>query len=153
MITADQLLLHAIGDYVLQSDWMAAQKTKRWAPTLAHVATYTLPFLLLTQAPIALLFIAGTHAVIDHWRLARFVCYAKNFLAPPETWVQERNTSAGGMVFYVPKREARWWHPWSACAGTGYHSDRPPWLSTWLMIIADNVMHVVLNGVALHWLT
>ncbi len=152
MISADQLVLHALGDYVLQSDWMASQKTKRWVPTLAHVGVYALPFLLLTQSPAALLFIAGTHAVIDHWRLARFVCYVKNYLAPPETWTQERNVAAGGMVFYVPKREARWWLPWSECKATGYHADRPVWLATWLMIITDNLMHVVLNGVAIRWL-
>jgi hypothetical protein len=47
MITADQLVCHAIGDYVLQSDWMANTKTKRSVACLAHVATYALPFLFL----------------------------------------------------------------------------------------------------------
>lgn len=130
MITADQLLLHAIGDYVLQSDWMAANKARRWLPAIAHVVTYVLPFLLLTRSVMALVFIAATHLVIDHWRLARHVCWLKNFLAPASAWF-----------------------PWSACATTGYPDGRPAWLVVWLMIIADNVMHVVLNGVALHWLS
>ncbi len=128
MITADQLLLHAVGDYILQSDWMATEKTKKSLAALAHVVTYVLPFLLLTTSPLALAFIAGTHFVIDRWRLARYLCWAKNL-----PW---------------PGRQ-----PWSECAGTGYPNDRPAWLSTWLMIIADNILHVVLNGIALRWLT
>ncbi len=47
MITADQLLCHAIGDYVIQSDWMANEKTKRSLAALAHVLTYAVPFLFL----------------------------------------------------------------------------------------------------------
>lgn len=126
MITADQLLLHVIGDYVVQSDWMATEKTKRHLAALAHVVTYALPFLLLTTQPTALAVIAGTHFVIDRWRLARFVCWAKNWLWPGR-------------------------RPWLECIGTGYPADRPPWLTTWLMIIVDNTMHVVINGAALRW--
>lgn len=130
MITADQLVLHAVGDYVLQSDWMAANKTRRWLPAVTHAITYALPFLLLTRSAAALAFIAGTHLAIDHWRLARFVCWAKNLPAP-----------------------RAWRKPWSECSTTGYPGDRTPWLATWLMIITDNVMHVVLNGVAIRWLS
>lgn len=127
MITGDQLLCHAVGDYVLQSDWMANEKTKRSVAAAAHVLTYALPFLLLRPSLAALAVIVGTHFVIDRWRLARFVCWAKNFLG------------AGNP-------------PWSECSATGYHRDRPPWMSVWLMIIADNVMHVAINGAALRWL-
>ena len=28
MFTADQLVAHAVGDYILQSHWMATEKTK-----------------------------------------------------------------------------------------------------------------------------
>jgi hypothetical protein len=34
MITADQLLAHLVGDYVLQSHWMATQKVKKSIPVL-----------------------------------------------------------------------------------------------------------------------
>jgi len=60
------LLAHLIGDYILQSDWMANEKTKRWWPAWAHALTYGLPFLLVTQSPLALAVIIVTHAVIDH---------------------------------------------------------------------------------------
>lgn len=127
-ITGDQLIAHAVGDYLLQSDWMAAEKTKRSLAAAAHVLTYVLPFLFLTRALGALAVIAGTHFVIDRWRLARYVCWLKNWLAPHR------------------------YAPWSECTATGYAPDKPAWLSVWLLIIADNVMHVVINAAALRWL-
>jgi Protein of unknown function (DUF3307) len=82
MITADQLTCHAIGDYILQSDWMATEKTKRSIAALVHVLTYALPFLFLRPSVLALFVIVSTHFVIDRWRLARFAVWAKNFLGP-----------------------------------------------------------------------
>lgn len=129
MITADQLVAHAIGDYILQSDWMATEKTKKSIAAAAHVVTYAIPFLALTRSIAALVFIVVTHFVIDRWRLARYVVWAKNWLAPKGSRTP----------------------PWSACTATGYPPDRPSWLAVWLLIIADNVMHVILNAVALRW--
>lgn len=129
-ITADQLLVHAVGDYLLQSDWMAVTKTSKWSAALTHVGVYGLPFLFLTQSIPALALIVLSHLVIDHWRLARHVGWAKNFLAPRSGW---------------PKS-------WEECKGTGYSPDKPPWMSVWLMIIVDQIMHVTLNGLALKYL-
>lgn len=131
MITADQIVIHAIGDYVIQSDWMANVKTKKHLPAIAHVATYAPPFLLLTQSWRALLFIAITHFIIDRWRLARYICWLKNYLAPRSAWTP----------------------PWSEVKDSfGYPKDRPPWLAGWLMIITDNVMHIICNGIAIYYL-
>jgi hypothetical protein len=128
LITADQLLAHAVGDYVIQSDWMANDKTGSSIAALAHALSYTLPFLFLTESPWALGFIAGTHFVIDRWRLARYVVWAKNLLSPK-----------------------RYHYPWSDCQATGYHKDRPAWLAVWLLIIPDNVLHVICNGFAIRF--
>jgi len=68
-----------------------------------------------------------THFVIDRWRLARFVVYAKNWIGGERA-------------------------PWSECSGTGYHNSLPPFMAVWLMIIADNVMHVTINALALRYL-
>lgn len=136
MITADQLVAHAVGDYVLQSDWMANQKTKRSVACAAHVATYALPFLFLRPSLAALAVIVGTHFVIDRWGLARFVCWARNVLfAPPLHEVSPPSTFS-----------------WANCRATGSPSERPPFLAVWLLIIADNVMHVLINGAALRYL-
>jgi len=129
MITADQIFAHAIGDYVIQSDWMANEKTKQSLAAGCHALSYAIPFLWLRPSIAAMVVIIGTHFVIDRWRLARFVVYTKNLVAPKE---------------YRFK--------WSDCAGTGYHKDRPAWLAVWLLIIADNVMHVGINALALRYL-
>lgn len=129
MFTADQIICHFVGDYILQSHWMATEKTKRSVAAAAHAVTYTLPFLFLTRSVAALVMICGTHFVIDRWRLARYVVWVKNFSAPPKF-----NQS------------------WAECSGTGYGPDVPPWLAVWLLIIADNVLHVLCNAAALRWL-
>lgn len=126
----EQLIAHGVGDYVLQSDWMAAEKTQRSLATLVHVALYTLCFVPLTQSPSALLAIGASHFVIDRWRLARHVGWLKNHLAPRSGWPP----------------------PWAECSATGYAPDKPPWMAVWLMIIVDQVMHVACNAAALRWL-
>jgi hypothetical protein len=126
-VTADQLVCHAIGDYLLQSDWMANEKTKRSAACVAHVLTYGIPFVILGTSWVALTAIVVSHFVIDRWRLARFVCWAKNFIG-----------------YGNP--------PWRECSATGYPPGRPSFLSVWLLIIADNVLHVLCNAAALRWL-
>ena len=129
MITANQLVAHLVGDYLLQSDWMANEKTRRSTAAAVHALSYGLPFLFLRPSPLALAVIIVTHFVIDRWRLARFVVFAKNFFAP-------RNS----------------WPTWADCNATGYSASRPPWLAVWLLIIADNVLHVLLNALALRFL-
>jgi Protein of unknown function (DUF3307) len=123
------LLAHLAGDYLLQSDWMATEKTRRWWPAIAHALTYGLPYILVTHSLPALVVIVGTHAVIDRYRLARHVVWAKNLLGPART----RRT-------------------WADCVATGYPPDRPVWLTTWLLIIADNTLHLAINAGSLYWL-
>lgn len=130
---------------MLQSDWMANEKTKKSVAALAHVVTYVLPFLLLTRSLAALSVIVGTHFVIDRWRLARFVCWAKNWMAPR---YMVRTRPDGSVTIADPIRNL----PWRECMGTGYPADRPAWLTVWLLIIVDNVMHVLINGAAIRYL-
>ena len=72
-ITMDQIVAHLVGDFVLQPSWVAEQKTRCSRTAFAHCLIYTLPFLFLTHSPWALAFIAGTHFLIDRFRLARYV--------------------------------------------------------------------------------
>ncbi len=156
MFTTDMLVAHLVGDYLFQSDWMAQVKVKASWPAFWHAVTYTLPFLFLTTSWKALLFIAGTHFLIDRFRLARYVCWAKNFLAPK--WIEAvvdqrmiRHPVTGktcGMSELGMVRN----YPWPECEGTGYHKDRPAWLAVWLLIITDNTLHLLCNGIALRWL-
>lgn len=120
LFTADQLVAHAVGDYILQSDWMADNKTKSHVAAAVHAITYTLPFVFLTHNPWALAMICGTHFVIDRWRLARFVVWLKN-------------------------------GPWLPLTATGYAETKPAFLAVWLLIAADNILHVICNALAIWW--
>ncbi len=59
---------------------MATEKTKKSIAALAHVLTYGLPFLFLRPSVQAMVFIVVSHFVIDRWRLARYVVWAKKTL-------------------------------------------------------------------------
>lgn len=129
MIWLGIILAHLVGDYLIQSHWMATEKTKSWLPAVVHGTTYTLAYLFVTQSILALLVIAATHIVIDRYRLARHVVWAKNQLAP-----------AGQR----PR--------WADSKATGYPEGTPAWLAVWLMIIADNTIHLLINTAAVVWL-
>jgi hypothetical protein len=129
-LTADQILAHLVGDYLLQSHWMATAKTSRNLPAALHAVCYGLPFLLLRPSPQAWAIIVWSHFVVDRWRLARHVVWVKNLLAPAV--------------------ERRW--AWVQCRHTGYPPDTPVWLATGLLIVADNTLHLLINAAALRWL-
>lgn len=118
IFTADQIVAHLVGDYLLQSHWMATEKTRSHVAAAAHAVAYTVPFVFITWSPLALLLICATHFIVDRWRLARFVVWAKNGARGPVT-------------------------------ATGYTDDVPAWLSVWLLIVADNTLHLLINGVAI----
>lgn len=174
MITADQIIIHAIGDYILQSDWMANEKTKQHLAALCHALVYSLPFWLFRPSLAAWLVILVTHFFIDRYRLARYVVWAKNFISPPMWWRQSKT----GEWASASNQKAAMWRTWignsdipqplefadvltfgrfrmlpfSVCAGTGYPPDRPAWLAVWLLIFADNILHICINGAALRFL-
>ena len=127
MFTADQLVAHAVDDYLLQSEWMATEKLKRWFPAFVHCVFYVLPFLFITQNPYTLAVIFGTHFVIDRWHLARYVVWIKNRPWPGSS-------------------------PWSECSKTGFDSRTEPWMAGWLLIIIDNIMHILINGLAITYI-
>lgn len=125
------VILHFIGDYIIQSNWMANEKVNRWLPAWIHGITYALPFLILTRSVPALLVICVSHVIIDHYRLAKHFIWVKNFLAPRS----------------YPQPE------WAeATRNGGFPLSTPPWMAIWLMIIVDNTVHVLINFGALTWL-
>ncbi len=67
------LLGHLVGDYILQNDWQAANKTQRHWPCLIHCLLYTVSvwafsFLWLPWWGLAICFLS--HYPIDRYRLA-----------------------------------------------------------------------------------
>lgn len=133
-----QLILHLIGDYVTQSDWMAQNKTRAHWPAFVHALVYSLPFLLIGSAAAwATIFV--THFLIDRYRLARWVVWAKNVISDPEFW-HSHNRHIRAVVF--PRYNT----------ATGYREDAPPWLAVWLLIACDNTLHLLINWLALRHL-
>lgn len=119
-----EALAHLVGDYVAQSHWMAKQKTSHSLPAAIHAASYTACFLPLTRDWRRLAVIGGTHYLIDRYRLARHVSWAKNQVGPKD------------------------WRP--GHTPTGFSETDPAWLAFWLMIITDNTMHLLINHLALN---
>lgn len=115
------ILAHLVGDYILQTDYMAQEKTRRWTPAILHGITYTLPFLFITQSPVALLIICVTHIIIDRFRLAKYLVYLKNQIAPKRFRYKFGESSSG------------------------YAKTVPDWMGVWLMIVADNTLHLLIN--------
>jgi hypothetical protein len=126
MSAAGRFLAHAFGDYVVQSNWMAQTKTSSSKIAALHAASYTACFLPFTKDPKRLAVIGGTHFVIDRWRLARYLVWAKNQLAPEEHRYQLKEAG----LF-------------------GYGPNTPDWLAGWLLFIADNAVHLAINELAL----
>lgn len=122
----EQLILHLIGDFVLQSDWMARNKMKRFWPALIHALAYSLPFLLIGSVP-AVSVIFATHLIIDRYRLVRFLIWWKNCLGPGQ-------------------------QPWAECSETGFHRSTPEWLAMMLLTVVDATVHLTCNYFALRWL-
>ena len=70
-------IAHLIGDYLLQSDWMAMNKKKANLPCLVHCFIYTAVVWALTAWPIwALAVVFVTHFAIDRtWVIKWFMGY------------------------------------------------------------------------------
>lgn len=117
----------SVGDYVLQTQRMQA-KTTSWGWAFHHAAVYTLPFLVLTLDPLALLLIGGTHAVIDRYRLGARWC---------RWWGVGR---PGALDRRLNRRLG---------SGAPLPGTAPEWMRIWLSIRADNAMHRVIEVGAL----
>ena len=143
-----QLLVHLLGDFVLQSDWMAMNKSKRSLPCLVHVLIYTSCFLLLTTSWKVLLVIGATHFILDRW-----------------------HTPLKKLIHFKNKVFREFYPMYGYCDTTGYYDDSPfnsaqptkeqirmygqPrlfFITAWLYIVTDNFLHLAINYLALKYL-
>lgn len=120
-----ELLAHLVGDYLLQSHWEASEKTNEFLPGVTHAAKYTLAFVPLTRNPKALAIIGGTHFILDRYRLAKHVNWARNQMVPKKHRFKFDLSNMGS-----PK-------------------EVPQGLAMALMFITDNTMHMLINHYAL----
>lgn len=122
-----ELLLHLIGDYVLQTEQMALRKVRSWFWAVFHAVVYSLPFLIVILRWEAWVVICGTHAVIDRFRLSNHICRFKN-------------------VFWFGSGRPE------SDPDTGYAKETPVHVKFWLVVIVDNTLHLVINHLALKYL-
>jgi hypothetical protein len=120
----EQLLCHLVGDYILQSHDMALNKTRSITWATYHGLAYSLPFAFIATAP-AVIVICITHILIDRFAVARYVTRAKNY------------------IFGSGNKKA---------LTEEYPTNTPPYLSTWLVIILDNTLHLLINYFAVKYL-
>ncbi len=113
----EPFLFHLIGDYITQNNWMANTKTKNsWMGYLAC--------------------------------LIHCILYTIPFLL-----ITTNPTQVGlifGTHFIIDKyRLSVYWIKFVNCSwkstNYGYMDSTPVWMSTWLMIIVDNVIHICIN--------
>jgi len=115
-----RLLAHLAGDFLLQSDWMAAAKVighgrERALAAASHAAIYAACFVPFTRNPARLAVIGVTHALIDAYRPLPWLIHHKDRLLSPRSWPAAKPSEV-------------------------------PW---WLMIVTDQVVHLLINELAL----
>lgn len=128
LVTANQLLAHLIGDYTLQSDWMARTKKQSWMSCSIHALFYTLPFLFLIDdiSGTAMFWIWLTHLVIDKTMLVSNVIRLRNMLGDGFRPWRSGETSAFGM-----------------------YKDVPQHVQFFVFVLVDNTLHILCNAIIL----
>ncbi len=118
----EQILLHGLGDYIIQTDWMAQNKKKPgwhgFKACFIHCLTYSLPFLLITSWQ-AVLLIFLSHFLIDRYKWLDYLLAWKNN-------VRLENGKLDISNF-------------------GFKKERPFAISIWLYIATDNILHLICN--------
>ena len=133
----EQLLCHLFADYWLQNDWMALNKKKHFWIALVHAIVYMIPFLLLTKSVLALSVICLTHAIIDHTDIVCRLNQIKNWDFRQDNYAFLDSQIQLGEIM-TPVKD-------------GYFG-RPFAIRVWLIIIQDNILHLIINYCALRWL-
>jgi hypothetical protein len=131
-----QLILHGIGDYVLQTDEQALNKKNDgfygFKCCLIHCITYSLPFLFIGSWK-AVLAIFISHFIIDRTNVVSYALAVKN----------------GVKKFTNTNSEGEWVYDTS---NFGFGLNRPFAITIWLYIITDNLLHIICNYLALKYL-
>lgn len=130
----EQLILHLLGDYVLQSHTMAIRKVQSSFWCLLHTILYTLPFLILTKSVTSLLIIGITHFLIDRFRLAKYLVWLKNLISSPKEI----------KISLIDALE-------NGISSSGFPRGTPDYIALWLLIIVDNFLHMAINFISLKY--
>lgn len=166
----EQILVHILGDFLIQSDYMALNKSKRTIPCLIHVLIYTACFLLLTTSWKALAVIGVTHFILDRWPIIlRRIIWLKNHMSPFFRYVPFEKCQATGyydnLMNEVTNKPFERFHEKTVMVDCGFgeyekkikfdlkFDPRLNYISIWLYIITDNFFHLSINYLALKYLS
>jgi hypothetical protein len=148
----EQLLTHLFGDYWLQSDYCAMNKSKRTWPCLVHVLLYTACFLILTTSWKALLVIGATHFIMDRWPIIiKRIIWLKNHLNPELSYVPFEKCDITGYYDNIKNEATDVMKSQWETTYNGYGA-RLNYITIWLYIITDNSLHLFINYMALKYL-
>lgn len=136
----EQLLCHLFADYWLQNDWMALNKKKHFWIALVHSIIYTIPFLLLTKSILALSVICITHAIIDYTRIVEMFNRIKN-------WKFDEDECC---LFIPDNYIGKSFSQYNFKLRDGYNG-RPFAIRVWLIIIQDNILHLIINYLSIKY--
>ena len=119
----EQLLLHATGDYLTQNDWMAQNKTKSSLKGYLACLIHAIAYSL----PFLLIgsFAAWIVIFVSHFFIDKYRLATY--------WIKLVNWNWKSKNF-------------------GFDNEKPTWMSVWLMIIIDNVFHLICNYFSLKYL-
>ncbi len=124
VMTGEMLLAHLVGDYMFQSNWMVKNKHSSCVVAAVHGFFYSIAFALIIPDTtlFALFLIASTHAIVDRFRLAKYILIARDYVLRPTS----------------EKFDARDYN--------GLSEFTPKGLSTAVHIIVDNTLHLLINA-------
>lgn len=140
----EQLIAHLVGDYLLQSDWMAQHKRRSTIACLLHALLYALPFLLLCWHPdmfhgYRVIRSARNGQLIDCWEYSwsiasRFHFGALAWIAGSHfvidrfgvarylVWAKNHLAPREIVVEGLEERGEYRYYPWEFCDKIGYYS-------------------------------
>ena len=132
------VLSHFIGDFILQSHYIAERKLKNFLVCVLHVLLYIIPFYFLVSANWKFLFVvAAAHLLIDFFRVAEYLSWIKNVLFNPK-------------ILILDKAELHRYNLQNC--KFGYPKDVPEHVAFWLMIAVDQILHVSTNALIYYYL-
>lgn len=142
-----QLILHGIGDYFIQTDTWALNKKNKglfgFVCCLKHCLTYSLPFLLIgSWQAVAVIFI--THFAIDRTHWLEYALAWKNGVYKIKLRTFEVIDGVEKTITPYSKK--------LDISNFGFGLRRPQFITIWLYIITDNLLHIICNYIALKYL-
>lgn len=145
------LCAHFIADFVCQSDWMAANKSKQWNALLAHVVVYTVALMAVVAAVGSWGLGRGSDPAGPYLAfaavngVAHFVTDAITSRITSRLWFFQREAGIWQLAPYmVPRDDRQIINPWTPIEGKRH------WF--FVAIGADQLIHAVTLIATAEWL-